>query len=286
MKIFCIIPVHNRLKSTRTCIEKLMIQQFDGELEVVVIDDGSTDGTHEFLEETAKNTVGQSRCVSYISGDGSWWWSKCINVALESIQPHLSSGDGVLFLNDDVEVKADYISELLMGWSEGESVVMSQLVNLLHPFEMIDSVISINPKNLEIKADKTIFEENLRFSKSQLAPGRGSLYPATVIIAGFLTNEKELPHYLSDYEFSMRIAKAGWPIVCAHGAHVLTTTNWGNARNTGGLYWRLFAPESPHKISAYWRFWRIAIPEIGRIRLLFRITRFRVLPNLRVAHTS
>lgn len=279
MKIFCLIPVHNRFKSTKDCLDDILNQDFEGDIEIVVIDDGSTDGTNELLSAMSRVDHGTTRRMSVIVGDGTWWWSKCINSALSFINDRLAIEDGVLLLNDDVRLKPTYLRALAETWRiHGQCVVMSQLVNVEAPHEQIPSPIRIDPTQLVIEAVQPESIEVKNYSDSDLAPGRGTLYPAELFMEGMRVNEDGLPHYLADYELSARARSAGMKIICAHQAHVLTTRQWGNERRRGGLRWRIFAKESPDRLAAYWGFWRVAEPSISISTLVFRILRYRVIP--------
>ncbi|HYM09313.1 MAG TPA: glycosyltransferase family 2 protein, partial [Bryobacterales bacterium] len=46
-----IIPTHNKPQELRRCLEAVLAQQFDGEFEVLVCDDGSSDSTAAMIEE-------------------------------------------------------------------------------------------------------------------------------------------------------------------------------------------------------------------------------------------
>ena len=131
MRIYVLIPVHNRVEMTRKCVLDLIYQDFDGELEIIVIDDGSTDGTMEQLIVLSSAIEElQNRQIQILSGDGNWWWTKCIEVALDYVRPMLNTSDSVLLLNDDVQLGSDYVNQLIKAREiVGECIVMSQLVN-------------------------------------------------------------------------------------------------------------------------------------------------------------
>jgi GT2 family glycosyltransferase len=48
-----VIPTHNKKQELRRCVEAVLAQQFHGEFEVLVCDDGSSDGAAEMIEEWA-----------------------------------------------------------------------------------------------------------------------------------------------------------------------------------------------------------------------------------------
>ena len=57
-KVSVIIPVYNDLEGIKKCLNSLYNQSYDKNLfEIIVIDNGSTDGTKEFLKKSPVNFV-------------------------------------------------------------------------------------------------------------------------------------------------------------------------------------------------------------------------------------
>ena len=52
-KVFCLIPTHNRLKKLKKIINKLQAQIYKN-LQIVITDDGSSDGTGQYLKTLPK----------------------------------------------------------------------------------------------------------------------------------------------------------------------------------------------------------------------------------------
>ena len=65
--IYIVIPVFNRLKFTKDCLDSLRKQSY-GEFKVIVVDDGSTDGTYQHLKENYPEVI-------VLQGDGNLWWA-------------------------------------------------------------------------------------------------------------------------------------------------------------------------------------------------------------------
>ena len=108
-KIAVLIPVYNHLEYTKTCVKTLkdlMTEYvFTGiRLTVVVIDDGSTDGTGEWL---GKNYPG----VIVLRGDGDLWWSGAVNLGARYAIETLHS-DYLLLWNNDIIAAQRYFKEL------------------------------------------------------------------------------------------------------------------------------------------------------------------------------
>ena len=286
MKIFVLIPVHNRKEMTVQCVKDLIAQDIACEIEIVVIDAGSTDGTGEALVHLQYfNKIG-SRKLEILRGNSSWWWSRCIEEAIQSIKSRINSEDRVLFFNDDVRIDSNYCSNLISVIENyGECIVMSQLVNIVDGTN-IDSRVFVSSKNLEIRSNPDPPTELEIFNNSDVAPGRGTMYPAGLFINGLNVDSKKLPHYLADYEFSVRAKRSGLVILCSYRSRVLTETNWGNSSRKFGLIRRFLALESPMNLRANWTFWRTWEPHGSKMILLVKVIRYRLLPTFGTWHKS
>jgi GT2 family glycosyltransferase len=282
VKVFVIVPVHNRIGFTRNCVDDLLNQNFLGELEVIVVDDGSTDGTHECLSAVqSKNTIA-NRSIRLIRGSGNWWWSKCVEVALDLIRPELVVGDFVIFLNDDVRVKIDYVEKLLAVQQKyGECVVMSQLGDTDDEQIRYVTPVVVSRRKLEIRENSSFVHIDENTAISSVASGRGTLYPARPIVEGMNVDSKRLPHYLSDYEFSARVARQGYQVLCALDAVVYTVADWGNQKRNFGLVRGFLSKSSPYYLRAHWTFWRTWNPDYSRILLLVQLMKHRMVPQLK-----
>nr|WP_290226443.1 glycosyltransferase family 2 protein [Trichocoleus desertorum] len=91
-QVYILIPVHNRRAITLDCLDTL---QRNGDLDrysVVVIDDGSTDGTAEVIS-------GAYPVVTVLQGDGKLWWTGAIAKGME--YAYHQGADYFIWLNDD-----------------------------------------------------------------------------------------------------------------------------------------------------------------------------------------
>ena len=278
MKIYVLIPVHNRKDLTVQSVKDLLAQDTNHDIEIVIIDDGSTDGTSEVLKEIQTSVENGLRTITILRGNGAWWWSRCIEEAIRFIKPRLENEDRILFLNDDVRIDSNYCSSLITVIDRhSDCIVMSQLVDISDG-SYIDSSVSVSSNTLEIKSQPGDLSATISFS--DVAPGRGTLYPADIFIDGLNVDSRRLPHYLSDYEFSIRAKRTGLKIVCSHNSLVYTNQDWGNSRQPSSFVKRFTAIESPSNIVANWTFWRTWYPE-GSIPFLFiKFIRYRLLPGL------
>ena len=69
--VHIVFPVHNRLKSTKDILASLSKQSAQN-YNLVICDDGSTDGTGEYLSTHHPD-------VTVIQGNGQLWWTAGIN---------------------------------------------------------------------------------------------------------------------------------------------------------------------------------------------------------------
>jgi GT2 family glycosyltransferase len=97
--IVALVACHNRRDLTLRCLQTLFAVAPAGvTLRVVLVDDGSTDGTAEAV-------AGLSLPVEVIRGDGTWFWSRSMAVAEAAAER--TNPDWVLWLNDDTVLQPD-----------------------------------------------------------------------------------------------------------------------------------------------------------------------------------
>lgn len=213
--ISIVIPVHNRRAFTRQCLACLAEQTYRN-FQIIVVDDGSTDGTDAMIREEFPEVV-------VLTGDGNLWWTEATNWGIRYAQKHQDRRQEsfVLTLNDDTLVGPDYLQTMLDAYRKHKPCLIGSV-----------SVDSNNPEKLEYAG--TSFElytaggrhlaedyngsyQNLvsrkTYIESQSLPGRGTLIPMEVFEAIGLFDAKNYIHYMSDIEFSVRAHKAGYRLI-------------------------------------------------------------------------
>lgn len=213
--ITIVIPVHNRLEFTRQCLACLSVQTYR-QFQIVVVDDGSTDGTELMIMQEFPDVV-------VLKGDGNLWWTEATNWGIRYAQKQADKRreNFILTLNDDTRVGPDYLQTMLDAYRQHKPCLVGSV-----------SVDSDNPNKLEYAG--AAFElytaggrhlsedyhnnyqelaERTTYVESHSLPGRGTLIPMEVFDRVGLFNSKKYIHYMSDIEFSVRARKAGYRLI-------------------------------------------------------------------------
>ena len=218
--IYIVIPVFNRLKFTKDCLDSLRKQSY-GEFKVIVVDDGSTDGTYQHLKENYPEVI-------VLQGDGNLWWAGATNLGVKkALELSSSNDDFILTLNNDLVVIPEYLQELInIAWQEKPCVVGSVSVNIKNTNQVEFAGLKWNkitakysrPKEF-VTNYKELSEQNM-FIDTDLLPGRGTLIPINIFKQIGLFDEQNFPHYAADDDFSLRSKKFGFKLLVATKAVV------------------------------------------------------------------
>lgn len=209
-----VIPVHNRKRFTRACIQSLQGQTRKVD-HIIIVDDGSNDGTRQMLFDEFPE-------VSVLSGSGNLFWTAAIN---EGIRYALELGaDYVLTLNNDTLASIDFVEKMMAGATLKSDALIGALdldAVSRKPYyggEVVNWALSKSTYLLKTLDRK---EQNGLHPVS-LFPARGLLIPRKVFETVGFFEEKKLPHYMADYDFTLQARKRGFSVYCNYDAKLYT----------------------------------------------------------------
>jgi glycosyltransferase involved in cell wall biosynthesis len=130
-----VVPTYNRASVLRRCLEALTAQEYPGRLEIIVVDDGSTDGTPQVVEEFA------SRGVRYLRQANRG------PAAARNRGIFAAGGEIIAFTDDDCLPPPDWVSRLVQGYLEHPEVA-GVGGYLAPPAEMRDNPIAQYERSL------------------------------------------------------------------------------------------------------------------------------------------
>ncbi|ARM87132.1 glycosyltransferase/acetyltransferase domain-containing protein [Rhizobium sp. CIAT894] len=272
MRVNVIIPVFNRLEHTRKVLEALRSQTVFDALRIVVVNDGSTDGTAAYLQSQSD--------VIEIQGDGNLWWGGAIDEGLKHVLSSCQSDDYVLFLNNDTWFDDNFVETLVQVSKENGGAAVGSVI---HEEGRDPPLVSIGPKvNLNRLAIWDLLSELSEKEKRSPASqyrvdalsGRGTLYPAHLFRKYGSMRPRLLPHYMADYEVAMRFSRAGVPLVVSSKAIIYSPPVYGN--DTSRLSWRkrLFGKRSSHNLFQRLIFYSLTGSPVQRVTAPIRMAYF------------
>jgi GT2 family glycosyltransferase len=286
--IAIIIPVHNSLEYTKKCLaglEKLTSEAVSiravavvWRFEVVVVDDGSDDGTADWIRV-------HHPAVHLCFGDGSLWWSGGINQGMNYALNELVA-DYILWWNNDIYPAEDYFKQLVavlanadnatvygskVYKADGSGILAEQLHNAGfqskgYTAEQTDVVWAFGGFFHRRWGHSFLYgmdsPDGEKFSKPLEAdwlPGMGSVFPARVVLEVGEVNASDFPQYHADVDYTCRVRKAGYRIVVEPRLRI-----WNDTRHSGRSHENKFSRlipalqhiKSPDHFSKEWLLYR------------------------------
>ncbi len=226
--VHALIPAHNNKPEVLEVLLCLERQRY-GPLEVLLVDDGSTDGTSEEVRRRFPR-------VRVLQGDGRLWWTGANVLGVANVLERAREGDYILLLNNDVSIDDGYVGELV-NCSEklGRALVGSTIVDDERRDRMVAGLRLDRRLRVTEQTDASSIRQTDYDDWVDVLPGRGTLVPLEVFQRIGSFDRRRLPHYGSDYEFSIRARRAGFKLAVSHRAKV-----YAKLRITG-----LYPPDRP-----------------------------------------
>jgi GT2 family glycosyltransferase len=187
-----IIVSHNRKKDVLECLES--VKQLDySNYEVIVVDNGSTDGAFETLKEER----GSFKLVETGQNLGT---AAAINVGVRN-----SKGEFFLLLNDDVVVKKDAVTELVHVMESDSRIGVAG--SLTYFYDKPDE-IWFYPREFSIQKRKRCYIDfvtavGCAFMIKKAVVGKTGLF------------DKDYFYCHEEADFCLRARKQGFRVVCA-----------------------------------------------------------------------
>ena len=209
--IHIIIPVHNRIEYSKKCLESLDRESYSNWC-VYFVDDGSTDGTSEWLSALERDDV------QHIGGDGTLWWTGAMKLGVERVLARCEEFDYIMSLNNDLVLRGDTLVTLLDAInSNGKSIcssisisdVKSEIV-MSSGSKAISWILNIQWHPFVGKKYIDLIDEPL--IELDFLTGRSVIYPIDVFVDNNF-DAVNFPHYGGDSEFSARAKRMGYKLL-------------------------------------------------------------------------
>ncbi len=220
LKVEIVTPVHNRRETTVQCLKSLArIDKTGLEIHVIVVDDGSTDGTSGAIQKEFPE-------VQIVKGDGTLFYcggtNRGISVALER------NPDYILAINDDAVFHEQFLQRLVKTAEDKSRSVVGALLllwNVPHKVFQVDFKWKTSSGGWFQPENMTAFDFPETAFEVEGMAGNCILFPVEAIRECGLLDEEKFPHNWGDIQYVVRMKKAGWRLLIEPKSYVWCEPN-------------------------------------------------------------
>jgi glycosyltransferase involved in cell wall biosynthesis len=202
---YIIIPVHNRKAVTLAALTQLFSFASLNGSKIVVIDDGSSDGTACEIQQVFPEVV-------ILKGDGSLWWTGAIALGME--YAYTQGAEYIIWLNDDCELSPETLPALVQFCQENSGAIAGAQGFVKDQPDQL----AFGGKRKTCQGYRFIQAESDQILTCDLLSGNIVCLPRSVIDQIGYPDLKQTPHYGGDSLYLLRAKRAGFEI-CVDGRH-------------------------------------------------------------------
>lgn len=200
-----VIPVYNNLEMTRECLNS--IRQYTEDYEIIVVDNGSSDGTVEYL-------AGQ-KDVKVIRNDRNLGFACAVNAGIRA-----SSGEYVVVLNNDVLVTPRWLSNMVYCAESDPAIgLVGPVTGKCSGVQKVPAQFS-DPGEMFAFAEKWNQPNPSRWFDTNRLVGFCMLVKREVFGRVGLFDERFGPGNFEDDDFCLRARLAGYRLIVAGDTYV------------------------------------------------------------------
>ena len=194
-RIYIVLPVHNRRRVTERFVDCLCAQTY-ADYHLLLVDDGCSDGT-------AQMVVGKVPGSVILSGDGNLWWAGSLQKAYDWLRSHsVDARDLVLIINDDTRIAPEFLATAVELLEEKTAIMLHAQCREEGSNKLLDDGVQVDWPRLR-------FTQVHQSDQVSCLSTRGLFLRVSDFLASGGFRPGLLPHYLSDYEFTIRLQRQG-----------------------------------------------------------------------------
>lgn len=219
-KVELIIPVYNRREITLQALRSLRRIDASGlDVRIVVVDDGSTDGTGAAIRRDFPE-------VQIVEGDGTLHYAAGTNRGITAALER--NPDYIVTMNDDAVYHEQFLQRMIKTAEANPRVVVGALLLLwTEPHKVFQ--VGYEWKTLAggwlQKENLTAFDFPKEPYEVEGMAGNCLLFPIEAIRECGLMDEKKFPHGWGDFQWVVRMKNMGWRLLIEPKAFVWCEPN-------------------------------------------------------------
>jgi GT2 family glycosyltransferase len=197
--LYVLAPVHDRRATTEGFLQCLKAQT-DRNFHLVLIDDGSRDGTADAARATGLP-------LTVLSGTGDWWWGGSLQQGYLWLKERpRTGGEVVLIMNDDTRFDPDFLAAGRAALARHPGALLLAQAYDAHSGAFLDAGVRADWDRLQFLPASDPAQVDCMSTRGLFLRLEDFL-----ALGGF--HPHLLPHYGSDFEFTLRAHRRGHALV-------------------------------------------------------------------------